>query len=293
MEESKNLLARLKARNRTTKRPVIILSAHFDTFSANIPYNIQKILFFVFRIIILPYFLGNLIFFFLILGDVFAIGYSTQDINELVISFTVFEVIIVGMIFLLIYDNNKSCGSIDNASGVSILIELAKLFKNYPLENYDIIFLWTGAEEWGLKGSKGFVKKYKKYLKTKYDLDKSFNINIDMVGTYIGLENSNSTPYRKKNKYFDLLELIKKNADELDIPIIPYKKYIRPKTDHISFRSLAKKTKSKFQVACFHSDKDSKFIHSSKDTPDKCSSQNLNGCLEVCYNTIREIDSIY
>jgi Zn-dependent M28 family amino/carboxypeptidase len=54
-------------------------------------------------------------------------------------------------IFLFMHDNKKSKGSIDNASGVSILIELIKLFKKSPLENYDIIFLWSGAEEWGLR----------------------------------------------------------------------------------------------------------------------------------------------
>jgi len=45
-------------------------------------------------------------------------------------------------------------------------------------------------------------------------------------------------------------------------------------------------------VAYFHSDKDSKFIHSSKDTPDKCYPEILNGCLEICDATIRSIDSL-
>ncbi|TES94571.1 MAG: hypothetical protein E3J90_12265 [Promethearchaeota archaeon] len=77
----------------------------------------------------------------------------------------------------------------------------------------------------------------------------------------------------------------------MNIPIIVSDKILGSKTDHKSFQSFAKKTKSSFQVANFHSEKDSKFIHSSKDTPDKCNPESLNGCLEICYETIRSIDS--
>jgi len=290
MEESKNVVAKIKAKKKNPNKQVVILSAHFDTFSANIPYNLQRILFFIFKIIILPYFLINLIFFFLTIGDVYSLDENIIQMTELVISFTLIEMVIVGITFLLIYDNNKSKGSIDNASGVSILIELIKLFKKNPLENYDIIFLWSGAEEWGLKGSKSFCKRHRSYLSEKYDLDRSFNINIDMVGTYIGLENKNSTPLKSQKGIFNLNKILEETAIELNIPLIKYKKILRPKTDHLSFRSFAKKTRSSFQVACFHSYKDSKFIHSSKDTPDKCSPENLNGCLEICYTTIRSID---
>ena len=290
MEESKNVIAKIKAKKKNLNKPVVILSAHFDTFSANIPHSIQRILFFLFKTIILPYFVISLIFFVLIIGDVYPLDESIIKMSELVILFTSIEIVIVGVIFLLIYDNNKSKGSIDNASGVSILIELAKLFKKYPLENYDIIFLWCGAEEWGLKGSKSFCKRHRSYLSEKYDLDRSFNINIDMVGTYIGLENRNSTPFKSQKGIFNLNKILEETAIELNVPLTKFKKILGPKTDHLSFRSFAKKTRSSFQVACFHSGKDSKYIHSSKDTPDKCSSQNLNGCLDICYATIRSID---
>ena len=292
LEESKNVVSKIKAKKKNLNKPVVILSAHFDTFSANIPYNYQRILFFIFKIIILPYFLINFIFFVLIIGGFFMLDESIIQMDELIILFTTIEMVIVGIIFLLIYDNGKSKGSIDNASGVSILIELAKLFKKNPLENYDIIFLWTGAEEWGLKGSRNFCKRHRKYLSEKYDLDRSFNINIDMVGTYIGLESKNSTHFKKQKGIFNLNKMLKETAIELNIPVIKYKKIIKPRTDHLSFRSFAKKTKSSFQVALFHSYKDSKFIHSPMDTPDKCSSQNLNGCFDICYNTIRSIDSM-
>lgn len=64
-----------------------------------------------------------------------------------------------------------------------------------------------------------------------------------------------------------------------------------PKSDYRSLRKLAPVTKTTFQVACFHSDKDSKYIHSTKDTPDKCSNKILNDCLDICYETILNLDS--
>jgi len=284
-EESKNVVAEINARKKNQNRAVVILSAHYDTFSSSLPYGLQKIFFFLFKIIIFPY-----VFFAFMIPNLFIFSRKSEETFQLIIIFTLVEFVIALAILLLVYDNNKSKGSIDNASGVSILIELIKLFKKNPLENYDIIFLWSSAEEWGLKGSKSFCKRHRSYFSERYDLDRSFNINIDMVGTYIGFENRNSTPFKSQNGIFNLNKMLEETAIELNVPLIKYKKILRPKTDHLSFRSFAKKTRSSFQVACFHSHKDSKFIHSSKDTPDKCSSQNLNGCLDICYATIRSID---
>ena len=90
---------------------------------------------------------------------------------------------------------------------------------------------------------------------------------------------------------FDLIKKLEETANELNIPITVYDKIFETKTDHKSFQTFAKKTKSSFQVANFHSAKDSKFIHSSRDTPDKCNPEKLNVCLEICYETLKSIDS--
>jgi Zn-dependent M28 family amino/carboxypeptidase len=218
---------------------------------------------------------------------------STEETTQLMVTFTLIEFGMSTIIFLLIYDNNRSKGSIDNASGVAILIELVKLFERNPLENYDVIVLWSSAEEWGLKGSKAYCKKNRAYLRKKYDLNRSFNINVDMVGSYIGLETQNSLHLRRRKAPFDLNKKLEETANELNIPLTVYDRILGSKSDHKSFRALARRTKSSFQVAYFHSANDSKFIHSSKDTPDKCNPENLNGCIEICYTSIRSIDSLY
>ena len=285
-EGSKNVVAKIKAANKQEKRPVVILSAHYDSFSTNLPFRLQNVFFFLFRVIVIIYvmFAAIIIYFF------FFTGYTTEA-TQLILYFTLVEFVMITIIFLLIYDNNSSKGSVDNASGVAILIELAKLIKNNPFENCDVIFLWSGGEEWGLKGSIAFCKRHSDYLKTKYDLNRSFNINVDMIGSYIGLETKRSLLLRDRKELFDLNKKLEETANELNIPITVTEKIYGSKADHKTFRSFAKKTKSSFQVAYFHSEKDSKYIHSSKDTPDKCSPESLNGCLEICYETIKSIDS--
>ncbi|MFX0075057.1 MAG: M28 family metallopeptidase [Candidatus Hermodarchaeota archaeon] len=286
-EESKNVVARIRANKKQKNRSVVILSAHYDTFSANLPFAIQKVFFFLFRIIIIPY-----IIFAFIIAYYFFLTERPIETTQMILIFTLIEFAMTTIIFLLIYDNNRSKGSVDNASGVAILIELAKMLKRSPLENYDVILLWSGAEEWGLKGSKAFCKKYRGSFKNEYDLNRSFNINVDMVGSYIGLETGRSVRTKRPKGLFDLNKRLEETANALNIPLVVDKKTIGSKADHKSFKSLARKTKSSFQVAYFHSAKDSKFIHSSKDTPDKCQPEILNGCIEICYQTIKSIDSI-
>ena len=285
-EDSKNVIAKIKATNKQKNRPVVILSAHYDSFSTNLPFGIQKIFFFLFRIILIPY-----IIFAIVIANSFFIAEISTELTQLILNFILIQFVTTIIIFLLIYGNNRSKGSVDNASGVAILIELAKLLKRNPLENYDVIVLWSGAEEWGLKGSIAFCKKHRDYLEEKYDLNRSFNINIDMIGSYVGLETKHSLHLRRRKEWLDLNKKLEETANELNIPITVDTKIIGSKTDHKSFLSFAKKTKSSFQVANFHSKKDSKFIHSSKDTPDKCDPEILNSCLEICHETIRSIDS--
>jgi len=290
-EKSKNLIAKIPAKRQVSKRPVIIFSAHYDTFSANLPYKLQNVLIFIFRIIFIPYLVLTFGFSIWFVVDVFSGSVNQSLIISLVIYSSIIQFSLILLIFILIYNNKKSTGSIDNASGVSILIELAKLIIENPLQNMDVLFLWSGAEEWGCLGSQNFIERHTKELKINYNLNNSFNINLDMVGSYIGLLTGYGI-FRKKKINDTLNESLEASANKLEIPLSTFNSMINPKTDHKTFLYFSKTTKSLFQVACFHSYKDSKYIHSSEDTPDKCSQAVLNGCLDICYETIKLIDSM-
>lgn len=68
-------------------------------------------------------------------------------------------------------------GADDNASGVAMVIELARWLKSSSLTNYNYLLLTFSGEELGLYGSKWFADH------TKFDSAKTnFMLNFDMVG---------------------------------------------------------------------------------------------------------------
>jgi len=283
-ESSKNLIVEFSARTKE-KRPVAILTAHYDSFSANIPYRLQGILFFVFKTIIIPYLGVTLSLSLWLLFDLYNV--EIQEISGLILLTSLSSFLITFLIALMLYSTKTSMGAIDNASGVSILIELSKNLKKKPLENMDVIIIFTGAEEWGLIGSKRYLIAHHNYLKEKYDLDRSFNINFDMIGSYIGLLHNKG----KKGNNKSLNDYIKEAAEKLNVKYFKERHFISPKTDHRKFLRFARKTKSKFQVACFHSAKDTRYIHSPRDSPDKCNPVNLNGTVAITLEALYKIDS--
>lgn len=71
-------------------------------------------------------------------------------------------------------------GAVDNASGVSAVIEIAKNLKYFSETNklnQDIIFLMTNAEMYGFRGSEDFILKL-----PELSYEQVYNINIDCIG---------------------------------------------------------------------------------------------------------------
>ena len=81
------------------------------------------------------------------------------------------------------YDSvDVGVGAYDNATGVAALLYLYRYFmENKPKRT--LIFLWCGAEERGLLGSREFVKKHPDIMeKTR------FEVNFDLIGCAIGYD---------------------------------------------------------------------------------------------------------
>ncbi len=289
-ESSKNIFAKIPSMERGDKRPVVIFSVHYDSISANISFRIQVLMFQIYRLIIGFYICIIFVLSIWLTLDLFNVDSLPNNIVIIISILSLIGVVTSIPILYLVFNEKSSSSSIDNASGVAILIELAKLFKKNPLDKIDLYFIWTGAEEWGLKGSKKFCSDHFIRLNEEYDLNKSFNINIDMVRTYIGLLDKVGLPLRRRLNN-DLNNILEATANSLNIPITRYNKVVEPKSDHTIFRRCARRARKKFQVVLFHSGKDSKYIHSLRDTPDKYTSENLNGCLAICYQALRSIDS--
>ena len=101
-------------------------------------------------------------------------------------------------------------GANDNASGVAMLLNMAKYFSNQDDRKYNILFLATGAEETGLLGSSYFVKN------TPFDLNRiKFLVNFDIVGTGDdGITVVNGSVYKER---FDRLQEINSRNDYLSL----------------------------------------------------------------------------
>lgn len=68
-------------------------------------------------------------------------------------------------------------GANDNASGIAMLLNLARYYSSHP-PDYSIVFVALGAEEAGLLGAKYFVEN------SPFDLSKvRFLVNFDLAGT--------------------------------------------------------------------------------------------------------------
>ncbi|WP_195469094.1 M28 family peptidase [Clostridium sp. D43t1_170807_H7] len=130
----------------------------------------------------------------------------------------------------------KIQGAIDNASGISVLLESAKdLVKYYKEEKpeHDIIFAAFNAEELGLIGSSKFVEDFKDSYEDWY------NINIDCVGikSNEGLAVKNTNPLCQE-LYDDFIEVL--DEDKVYYEMVPYARNeegrIVGSSDHMSFR---------------------------------------------------------
>ncbi len=291
--KSKNIIATIKARNLYPKRPVIIFSAHHDSISNNFPYKITKILLLSGLFLLFSHIIINLILsIWSIIISLIIIQIETIYLWIRMISLIIGIILLVGVsIFFFMKSTDLSVGAIDNASGIAVLLELAKLVKKNPLEKTDVIFLWCGAEEMGHFGSKNYCSKHLENLNHDYNLNKSFNINIDMVGTYIGLVDETGL-FKKTKLNKNLNDVLRASDTQNRIPSKKSKPSFGTGSDHLVFKAITEKMGKKgFQVTCFLSKEDLKYIHSKKDIPELCSAENLNGCIDICYNTIRSLDS--
>lgn len=102
-------------------------------------------------------------------------------------------------------------GANDNASGISMNLNLAKYFASIDTLKYSIVFLFFGAEEAGILGSKYFTEN------PLFPLSKiKFLINLDLVGTGDdGICIVNGSVFKKEFSLFTSINEEKKLVPEI------------------------------------------------------------------------------
>jgi len=86
------------------------------------------------------------------------------------------------LILQINFTQNRSPGSFDNASGVGVMLEVARVLIARG-EKKSLTFLATGAEEYGMCGALRYVQKHA----DKYDPENTYAINLDGLGVGNGV----------------------------------------------------------------------------------------------------------
>lgn len=170
--------------------------------------------------------------------------------------------------------NNVYCGALDNASGTSFLLEIAKYLSSLPKPDRDVIFVALNGEEFGLLGSQNFASKYKDSLKG------AKVINFDMIGAkdypITFMRGSKSMDY--PSSLLSDLESISSNLNE------DYNVKYEDSSDHASFIN------NDFDALTMsHSDVSK--IHTPLDVAELISTDSVDNAFEVVNKYL--IDELY
>lgn len=168
-------------------------------------------------------------------------------------------------------DGNGSLygGALDNASGISFLLELQKNIASLGTPERDIIFVALNAEEFGLKGSEAFA------ISNKDKIKDAQVINFDMVGSE-GYPITLMMPSCLENKSCDLLteinEICKDNKIETTLEY-------KDSSDHASFGNIGLES-----LTLSHSDM--RFIHTPEDKIEHISTDAIDSVYNVVYEKV-------
>lgn len=163
-------------------------------------------------------------------------------------------------------------GADDNASGVAVLIELARLLtQNSSTEKMNFLFVAFSGEEDGLLGSKAFIDTL---LNNQQPVKPVFMINLDMVGRLDSLKRLQVHGVGTSSKMEEILNQMKPAGFEYTFDSTG----IGP-SDHTSF--YLKNIPVLFFFTGLHTD-----YHKPTDDADRLNYDGMKNITELLYNTV-------
>jgi len=206
--------------------------------------------------------------------------------NDIIFSnlyFYIIEIVLIGInlvaVFLIILNstNNKSPGALDNASGVACVLELLKYYSNkeHSLNNYNLWFLFTGAEELGTMGIRHFYDTL-----MDFNREKTYVINFDSIGKKVSYFSSSINPKKKREIYHIFLQIAKKINLKLGFSSSTF----GVRSDGLYLQN------QNFHGFGFGDPSSFKHIHSINDTVDKVEANLLKKLCNFIINALKEID---
>ncbi|MFX0135674.1 MAG: M28 family metallopeptidase [Candidatus Hodarchaeota archaeon] len=173
---------------------------------------------------------------------------------------------------------NNSRGAIDNASGIGCVMELLNhyLDPKLRLTNFNLWFIFTGAEECGTMGIRHFFQKIK-----EIDRNNTIILNFDSIARSIYF-----FPGKPINKNVELLlQKFLNNSKKLDIKVFSKRFYIGSRSDAYFLK------KKGFKGIGIGDMESYKFIHSVNDTLDKVNPSILKDLCEIVITILRDYDT--
>ncbi len=175
---SQNLLVKIKSLSNETKNNdrIVMFMSHLDSkgqrFKVRTRIRIIKLWISTSIILAVIIILRNMIF----------IGFETLfyliGLPPLILN------IFASIIMILNINDNRSTGAVDNASGIACNLELVNYYSipENRLVNYNLWFLFTGAEECGTMGIRHFYNNIE-----NFDPNKSIIFNFESIANHVYL----------------------------------------------------------------------------------------------------------
>jgi len=284
--QATNVLVKLPAKSLPIEKAGnIIISAHLDSKSQTFKtaWRIISYRIWIFCGIILGgFYIASLLCYYCIL-----------ELNYLILQIGIW--ILTGLIsfsnLLLIFLNtqNKSPGALDNASGMSIVFELSRFFKDNLLDNFNIWFCQFSAEELGTMGSRIFVNNHE----DQFVKGKIFQLNFDMVSAAKS-KRGNRVEYLKsygvipRKKVAPILSKYLENAaSEENVELYGFHITTGAHTDSVPFHLRD------YSAIDITTKLAALYTHSEIDTPDKVDPQILVEACIIARRVILMLDEDY
>jgi hypothetical protein len=276
MSSGKNVICDIPPSSEVDPERILYFTAHTDSVASSlgklsIPLTIGGYLLFLISTLIT------------LTGGIYkltASGIGFLPLTLLILSCVDGLLILVGLFAKRV---DTSPGAIDNGSGSAILLELAGHFQENRPEKIALRFIFCTAEEWGLYGSKGYVREHREELVENADRD--LLINVDMVGSELALVEKGGLLIRKPlNK--NLNSLINEVADQNGIEVRGFSTPLANNSDHAPFRKL------KMETAFFLSKSDTKRIHKPLDTIEGVDPQKMEDGVQLLKAVVKELDHV-
>jgi len=174
--KSQNVLGKVPASKYPVKK--VVFTSHYDSSRSGLSFNPEVVKNFRTAFLVTYYSMAIMC---ILYGSavIFTIlNFPIVSILAWLLSLPPALVLLVSFIVILYQEffGEDTPGANDNASGVSVLMELSKEIKDNPPDFVETWFLFTGAKEAGTLGIVNFLEQYKP------DPQNTFIINLDSIG---------------------------------------------------------------------------------------------------------------